>query len=284
MMPAHFKGWSLTHDLLGDAAPRFAEFDGERIRTELIPGRPLHEHYAAARRGETVAALPWDALWAALARLYDSDRPGPENPKLIPEMAWTTWFSIARLAEAKRYIARGAAGHPAWSLAGAMALGAGKLAGGFTRPPAIVFDIDASSTRALTLGDMHMANLVGDADRIAFVDFSEVAHGSVALELAPLWMEWWLAQGLVHGDDGFAGGFAAMWRRYAGAEANLVRMTAAFVDRLFGWMLYAFNADHLGLSAAEADAAATRALRRLEALRPVLARATRLEELVAEAR
>lgn len=42
MLPAHFAGWRLTHDLLGDAAPRFAEFDGERIRTELIPGRPLH--------------------------------------------------------------------------------------------------------------------------------------------------------------------------------------------------------------------------------------------------
>lgn len=284
MLPAHISGWTLTHDLLGDAAPRFAEFDGERIRTELIPGRALPEHYAAARRGEKVAPLPWDTLWGALSRVYDSGRAGPVNPKLIPEMAWTTWFSITRLAEAKRYVARGAARRPAWSLAGCAALAAGKFAGGFTRPPAIVFDIDAASTRALTLGDMHMANLVGNADRIAFVDFSEVAQGSVALELAPLWMEWWLAQGLVQGDDGFARGFAAMWRRYAGLEIDLVRMTAAFVDRLFAWMVYAFHADHLGLGAAEAGAATAQTRARLQALRPSLSRATRLEELVAEAR
>ncbi len=281
MLPAHFAGWQLTHDLLGDAAPRFAEFDGSRIRTELIPGLPLHEHYAAALRGEPVAALPWDALWAALSRVYDSSRAAPHNPKLIPEMAWATWFSIARLAEAKRYVARGAASHFSWSLAGGAALAAGKLAGGFTRPPAVVSDIDAASTKSLTLGDMHMANLVGNAGRIAFVDFSEVAHGSVALELAPLWMEWWLAQGLVHGDDGFTAGFTAMWRRYAGPEVNLVRMTSAFVERLFAWMLYAFHADHLGLHAAAAETATGRALERLDVLRPLLTRATRLDELVA---
>jgi hypothetical protein len=280
MLPAHVEGWRLTHDLLGDAAPRFAEFDGARIRTELIPGRPLHEHYAARLRGEDVEPLPWPSLWAGLTRLYESGRTGPVNPKLIPEMAWATWFSIVRLRDAKRHSLVDAWRRPSWSIAAVAALAAGKAKGGFAKPPAVTYEIAAASRSALTLGDMHMANLVGSADRIAFVDFSEAAQGSIALELAPLWMEWWLAQGLVHGDDGFLEGFAEMWRRFVGAESLLVRMSSEFANRRFSWMLFAFYFDHLGLSRARATAAVERADARLAELSGRFAGCSSLPQLV----
>lgn len=282
MLPAHFEGWRITHDLLGNCAPRFADFDGSRIRTERIPGRPLHEHYAGLLNGETSQPLPWDALWVALAHVYDSGRRGPANSKLIPEMAWTTWFSIVRLRDAKRHAVTGAWKHPAWSIrAGKLMLG-GKFSGGYSKPPAVTFEIAAASRSALTLGDMHMANLVGNADRIAFVDFSEVGHGAVALDLAPLWFEWWLARGLFRGDDGFVEGFSACWRRFVGPERLLVQMTGEWVGRAFEWLIYAFYADHLEIPPPLARGLTTAAARRFAGLRTAFSTANRLSELVTE--
>lgn len=280
MLPTHYEGWQITHDLLGRCAPRHALFDGARIRTELIPGRALHLHYGGGPASSDT--LPWNEFWEALGRLYDSGRKGPTNPKLIPEMAWTTWCSIGRLHEAKRHARRGFGSAPLWSIAAGMRLVRGKLAGGFTRPPPTAYEISNSSRRALLLGDLHMANLVGGSDRIAFVDFSEVGEGPVALDLAPIWLEWWLARGLCTGDDGFIDGYRELWRRFVGPEALLIRMTAEWVARIFPWMLFAFYSDHLELSRAKAYAAAGDAAHRIDLMRSRLTHASRLDKLVAE--
>jgi len=283
MLPAHVAGWELTHDLLAPCAPAFAEYDGTRIRTELIPGRALHEHYGAARRGETMPPLPWHDWWVALTRMYDSGRQAPPNPKLIPSMSWATWFSITRLAEAKRESLTGAWQRPDWSLMAWRALLVGRISGGYTLPPLVVDQIASRSTVGLTTGDMHLANIVGTTGRMAFVDFSEVAVGPVALDLTPLWFEWWLAQGLVAGDDGFLEGFRGMWTRYVGEEALLTRMTAEFCARWFPWMVFAFYAHHLGLDRARAMTLTGRVWERVEQLQTQLAKDCTFADLIAEA-
>ncbi len=108
---------------------------------------------------------------------------------------------------------------PLWSAEALGTLLRGRCSGGYTAVPDVAFQIMDQSRHGLLLGDMHFENLVGTENRLAFVDFSEVGRGPIALDLAPLWLEWWLARGVLHGDDGFLPGFRELWSRYVGPES-----------------------------------------------------------------
>lgn len=282
MLPLHYAGWQLTHDLLGACAPRSSRFDGRRIDNELVAGVPLHHWYAAQLAGtaELTRRLPWPVLWTALSSLWSSGRPGPQNPALTVTTLWATWFSIPRLADAKRHTLIGWRRHPGWSARAAASLALGKLRGGYSSPPAIASEIFARSKTGLIVGDMHFANLVGNPDRIAFVDFSEVATAPVALDLAPLWFEWWLFRGLLDGDDGFLQGFRMLWRAWVGAERLLVQMTREWADRAFPWLYYSAFADHLELDPELAERLASRARAAVVGRRRALASSGSLEGLI----
>lgn len=282
MLAQHYDGWQLTHDLLGACAPATCRLDGGRIEIELIEGNPVHLQYGAAwQGGPQPEVLPWPVVWSALETLWSTDRGGPANEKMSVTTLWATWYAISRLREAKRQAIAGWIFEPSWSFSSILRLTIGKLRGGYSRVPPIAVKIYEQSKTGLIAGDMHFANLVGNRGRVAFVDFSEVAAGPIALDLAPLWLEWWLARGLVRGDDGFLDGFRRLWRTWVAPERALVEMTREWTGRAFPWLYYAFFADHLELDPALARQATVTTMAAIDRLQHQLTSADTLEQLVA---
>jgi hypothetical protein len=196
-----------------------------------------------------------------LDALYAAGPSGRANRKLEADMMWSTWFAIAPLRAAKARALRSAWRRPLWTAEALARLFAGRARSGYAAAPPVVHSIVVGERLTGILGDLHMANLVGNETRVAFVDFSEAGDGSPALDLAPLWCEWWLAHGLFHADDGFLGGFRRLWRRFVGTESWLVDLSREFGRRVFRWLLFAFYSDHLDLPRQRAVALATRAQR-----------------------
>lgn len=274
---AHYNGWRLTHDLLGACAPAACVLvNDNRIEREFVQGDPLNVHYGRRLRGDRLPPPNWSAFFEALPRVWESGRSAPRNPTFTAVTLWASWYAIAEIRSAKGMVLRGALRRPGWSIEAARQLVAGKLRGGYARTPALAAEILGRSREGLLLGDVHFDNLIAATDRLAFVDFSEVGTGPIALDLAPLWFDWWLARGAFEGDDGFLDGFTELWREYVGPEAMLTALTRAWAARSFRWLHYGFDRFHLRAP----DAAAMRRAavsRRLAAIR-----GDRLLDFVAE--
>lgn len=253
----YYEGWLLTHDLLQPCAPLQCHLVNEdRIEMEFIPGITLNHLYGLAliSANGTKNHCPWDTLWERLPGVWSSTRSAPATQtRLNAATLWVTWFGIAELRLAKQYIWQRCWQRPSWSAQAVRELLKGKiLNGSYTHIPKVVFEILAKSRHGLLLGDLHFENLVGSAGRLSFVDFTEVAHGPIALDLASLWFEWWLAQGLHRGDDGFLSGFRDLWSHYVGPESLLCEMTLEWAKRMFGWMAFAFYRVRLNLESDKA--------------------------------
>lgn len=245
-----YEGWRITFDLLGPCAPLECRLISEdRLEREFVSGAALNHWYGLALTSSNGAhvRLPWDVLWQRLRAVWESGRAAPANSTFTVVTLWGTWFAIAELRKAKWQAVRNSWQRPLWSAEALGILLRGRWSGGYTAVPDVAFEIMERSRHGLLLGDMHFENLVGTENRLAFVDFSEVGRGPIAIDLAPLWLEWWLARGVLHGDDGFLPGFRELWAHYVGPESLLCQMTRQWVQRAFSWLVFAFYHFHLNL-------------------------------------
>ena len=248
----YYEGWRITHDLLKPCAPFECRLvSGDRIEMEFIDGLPLNRLYglALASPNGTQAHCPWKTLLERLPHVWSSTRLAPTVTNLSAASLWTTWFGIAELRLAKRYTWQRCWEHPLWSAEALSKLIKGKiLYGSFTAVPKVATEIMTRSREGLLLGDIHFENLVGSPERLSFVDFTEVTRGPIALDLTPLWFEWWLAQGLPRGDDGFLSHFRELWNQYVGPQILLCEMTREWIKRLFSWLSFTFYQDRLHMA------------------------------------
>lgn len=243
-----YEGWRLTHEMLGPCAPSWSRLIHERcLETEFIEGIPLNLAYGGrSTEGLKTSGPKWDMFWERLEMLWECDRLDVHDTGLSKRDLWCTWFAISDLRRAKQCVWTMGFLHPIWTFdAIRMKL---RYRRDYTSPPEVAGRILAESKHGLILGDLHFENLLLAEDRLVFVDFTEVARGPVAFDLAWMWFEWWLAQGLLRGDDGFLPGFRELWSGYVGPESLLCEMTRHWVKRAFPWLFFAFYHFRLDLS------------------------------------
>jgi hypothetical protein len=242
-----YEGWQLTHEMLGPCAPSWSRLvHPRRLETEFIEGIPLNLAYGLRRtEGLKTSGPTWDMFWKRLERLWEYGRLDVNDTCLTKTDLWCTWFAISDLRRAKQCVWTRGFLHPVWTLDAIRT----KLRYGrrYTTPPETAQRILNHSKHGLILGDLHFENLMIAEERLVFVDFTEVARGPIAFDLVWLWLEWWLAQGVVAGDDGFLSGFRRLWTRYVGPEWLLCDMTRQWVQRAFSWLFFAFYHFRLNL-------------------------------------
>lgn len=233
------EGWQAIHEAMGRFAVSWSRLvHPERLEKEFIPGVPLVWAYGFQKSQITLPSPDeWGEFWEQLRVLWSADPQGVSETRMSENDLWHTWFSISDLRKAKHCILTFAWLNPLWSVE-ALSLKM-KFGRGYTEPPEVARRILESSERGLILGDLHFENLLVSDGRLVFIDYETVARGPIAFDLAWMWMEWWLAQGLLHGDDGFLPGFRRNWRDFVGPEAMLCEMTREWAKRVFSWLLFA---------------------------------------------
>lgn len=234
------QGWRLTQEMLGSCTFSWSRLvHARRLETEFIEGIPLNLAYGLRETERPKLSRPtWDFFWDRLRALWECDGLDANNTSLTKADLWCTWFAISELQRANQCVWRRGILHPIWTLDAILTrLRYGRQ---YTMPPETAQRILTHSKHGLILGDLHFENLLVAEDRLVFVDFTEVARGPVAFDLVWLWLEWWLAQGVLRGDDGFLPGFRELWTRYVGPESLLCEMTREWVQRTFYWLIFAF--------------------------------------------
>ena len=247
-----YQGWVKTNKYLGNSAPSWCRMvNSKRLEMEFIPGRTLNQVYGTPfRPRNNDLTYIWDDFFYKLRSLWEKIDSG-RNVKLTAESLWCTWYSIADLQKAKRFALLYSLYHPIWSLSTIVTWF--KYYEVYTKPPDIVIEILSNSKKGLILGDLVFENVLLAKDRLVFVDFADVAYAEIAFDLVWIWLAWWLAQGLLHGDDGFLTGFRNNWKGYVGSESLLCEMTREWIRRLVPWLLVVFARFSLSLGKQESE-------------------------------